>query len=206
MVFVGLPLMRNLFGEAGVARFAIIVVLIMPLYNILSVVVLSAGADGGEKIKLTTIAKTVLKTPIIIASMIGIFLSVMNIELPQILTRTLFDLSNMTTPMALMCLGGGITFLGFDRKFKYAITAAVIKVAVLPLVFTTAAILLGFTGIELASLMILGGTSSAIVSYTMAVQMGGDGYTAGNIVLISTLLSSITLTIFIYVLMALQLL
>jgi predicted permease len=206
MVFVGLPLMRNLYGEEGVAHFALIVVFIMPLYNVLSAFVLSAYSGTGKKFSFISIAGTVLKTPIIIASLIGIMLSLLNIPLPQIVTHTLSDLSHMTTPMALLCLGGGITFLGFDKKFKYALTAAVIKIAVLPIVFTAAAYFLGFRGLDLVSFMVLGGTSTAIISYTMAVQMDGDGYTAANIVLFSTLLSAATLTLFIYTMTVLGLL
>jgi hypothetical protein len=54
--------------------------------------------------------------------------------------------------------------------------------------------------------MILGGTSSAVAGYTMALQMRADAYTAANIILFSTLLSAVTLTLFIYVMMVLGLL
>jgi len=206
MVFVGIPLMRNLAGEIGVARFALIIALVMPLYNIFSILVLSVCADTDEKLKFITVVKTILKNPLIIAIIISITFSLLNIQLPQAATRTLSDLSNMATPMALICLGGGIIFLGFDKKFKYAIIASVLKIVVVPLAFTTAAYALGFRGIDLAAFMVLGGTSSAVAGYTMVIQMGGDSYTAGNIILFSTLLSSLTLTLFIYVMVVLGLL
>jgi predicted permease len=133
-------------------------------------------------------------------------LNICGIKLPIILTRALADLGHVTTPFALICLGGGITFLGFDKKFKYAVVASVIKIIITPIVYTVSAFMLGFTGTDLAAFMILGGAPSAIIGYAMVIQMGGDGYTAANIVLISTLFSAVTLTLFIYVMMAMGLL
>lgn len=202
-VFIGIPLMRNLAGEAGVARFALIIALIMPLYNICSIIVLSVCADSDEKLRLKTIALTIAKNPLIIAIATGVVLSFLNVRLPQAATRTLSELSNMASPMALICLGGGITFLGFDKKFKYALVAAVLKVVVLPVAFTAAAYALGFRDIDLVAFMVLGGLPTAVAAYIMAVQMGNDGTTASNIILVSTLLSAATLTLFIYVMVAL---
>ncbi|MCL1843539.1 MAG: AEC family transporter [Defluviitaleaceae bacterium] len=199
-VFVGIPLMYNLAGTAGVARFAFIVTLVMPLYNVCSILVLSACSGSDERIKFKTVAFTIVKNPFIIAIMLGILITLLNINLPMALSRSLTDISGMATPMALICIGSGISFLGFDKKFKYAVIAAIIKVVAMPAVFTLAAYAVGFRGIDLAAFMVLGGVPSAVAGYVMAVQMGGDGYIARNIILVSTLLSSVTLTIFIYIL------
>jgi predicted permease len=147
-----------------------------------------------------------LRLIVIYASLaLGLALNAIDFEIPQILNRALIDTSGMTTPMALICLGGGMKFLGFSKRFNLAIIAAVIKVIILPAIFMVCAYFMGFRGIDLAALTVLGGLPSAIVGYVLVVQMGGDGYTAGSIVLISTLASSVTLTIFIYVLLALGL-
>ena len=82
----------------------------------------------------------------------------------------------------------------------------VLKIIILPAAFTITAYALGFRDMDLAAFMVLGGVPSAIIGYAMVVQMNGDGYTAANIVLISTLLSSVTLTFFIYIMMVMGLL
>ncbi|MCL1787120.1 MAG: AEC family transporter, partial [Defluviitaleaceae bacterium] len=101
---------------------------------------------------------------------------------------------------------GGMVFHGFDKKFKYAVVGSVIKVVVMPLIFAVAAVTLGFRDYELAVLVIKAGIPSAVVGYAMAVQMGGDTYVAGSIVVISTMASVVTLTAFIYALRMLGLL
>ncbi|MCL2197341.1 MAG: AEC family transporter [Defluviitaleaceae bacterium] len=202
-VFVGLPLMRNLAGDEGIAVFALVVALSVPVVNICSIFVLSVYAD--KKVKLLQVLISIVKNPLMIGMFFGFVFSLFNINLPYVFGRTLSDLSRMSTPMALLCLGGGITILGFDKKIKYAVVATIIKIIVLPIVFTTVAYLLGFRGIELAAFMVLGGLPSAISGYSTVVEMGGDSYTASNIVLISTLFSSVTLTLFIYVMMVMGL-
>jgi len=74
----------------------------------------------------------------------------------------------------------------------------VVKLVALPVVFVGLGYVLGFRGYDLAALMVVGGVPSAIAGYAMVVQMCGDGYVAGTIVMISTLMSAFTLTVFIY--------
>ncbi|MCL1882809.1 MAG: AEC family transporter [Defluviitaleaceae bacterium] len=205
-VFVGIPLMRNIAGEAGVAHFAIILALVMPIYCFFTVLIFSVCTSSKENLNAKSIILTIIKTPLLIGIGIGIALSLLDVRLPEIFTRTLNDLSAMSTPMALICIGGGITFLGFNQKLKFSIIAAIIKVVVLPIAFTIGAYVLGFRGMDLVGFMVLGGLPSAIIGYAMAVELGGDGYTSGNIIIISTVLSSVTLTLFIYTMLAVGLL
>jgi predicted permease len=205
-VFIGLPLMRNLAGDIGMARFALIIALVMPITNVFAILVLSVNSENEKKIELIPLVFTIIKNPLFIATILGILVAGFNINLPVIATRALDDLSHVTTPLALICLGGGITFLGFDKKFKYSVIASAIKIFILPILFTIAAYAFGFREIDLAAFMILGGVPSAIIGYAMVVEMDGDAYTASNIVLISTLFSAFTLTLFIYVMMVMGLL
>ncbi|MCL2456405.1 MAG: AEC family transporter [Defluviitaleaceae bacterium] len=200
--FIGVPLMRNIAGDAGIANFAFILVFIMPLYNIFTILVFSACNASGEKIKLKTIFYTICKNPLTVSIFVGIIFSLLEIKIPHTINRSLEDLARMATPMALICLGGGIKFLGFDKKFKYAVVGSALKIILSPLIFLAAGYAFGLRDIELVTITILGGLPSAIIGYVMAVEMGGDGYVASNIVLISTLLSSVTLTFIVYGMMA----
>jgi predicted permease len=204
-VFVGIPLMYNIDGVEGVARFAIVITLSMPLYNIFSVWILSTHSRSGEKIKPHIVLLNIMKNPLFIALALGFLLNLGGVIIPQILNRSLADITGMTTPMALICLGGSMKFLGYDKRFKYAIIASIIKIVALPAIFMLCAYLMGFRGIDIIALTVIGGLPSAIVGHVLVVQMGGDGYTAEKIVILTTLFSSVTPTIFIYALLALGL-
>jgi len=197
--FLGMPLLINLTGEAGMTRAALIITFVVPLYNICSILVLAVCSDSGQRVGPKTVVFTIIKNPFIIGIVIGIIMVLVGIRLPDMVNRTISYLGNTATPMALLCLGAGITFQGFDKRLKFAIISSLIKVFVLPIVFVTAGYLLGFRGSDLAALMVLEGIPSAIAGYSMVVQMGGDGYIAGTLVVISTMLSAVTLTLFIYI-------
>ena len=204
--FLGMPLLFNLAGDAGIARAAIIITFVLPLYNIYSVVVLAANSNSGHRVGPKTILFTIIKNPFIIGILIALIFVLIGIELPQMINRTTVYAANMATPMALLCLGAGINFQGFDKKFKFAVISGAIKVIAVPVVLVTAAYLLGFRDYDLAAILVLGGIPSAIVGYAMVVQMGGDTYIAGTVVVISTLMSAVTLTMFVYVMRVMGLL
>jgi len=196
--FLGMPLLFNLAGDAGMARAALIITFVIPMYNICSILVLAANSDSGKKVGPLTVVFTVVKNPFIIGIVIGIIMVLLGVRLPAMVDRTVFYISNTATPMALICLGAGIVFQGFDKKLKYAVIASVIKVVILPIIFIAAGYALGFRDTDLAAIMVLGGIPAAIAGYAMVVQMGGDGYIAGMLVVVSTLMSAFTLTLLVY--------
>jgi len=197
---LGIPLIINIAGDAGMARATVIVVFVVPLYNVFSILAL-APCTGG-KLKPAAIILAVLKNPSNIMIALGILLSVLGVPLPVMISGTINTTANLATPMALLCLGGGMVFYGFDSRFKYAVIGSIIKVIIIPVVFVSAAIALGFRDYELAVMTIKAGIPSAVAGYAMAVQMGGDSYIASSIVVISTIASVFTLTTFIYILRA----
>ena len=70
--------------------------------------------------------------------------------------------------------------------------ALALIIACSALVFT-AAVLLGFRGIELVTLLAIFASPTAVASFTMADQLGGDAKLAGNIVVLTSFLSAFTL-------------
>jgi len=195
---LGTPLIINLAGEAGMARAALVVVFVVPFFNVFSILALAPCT--GEKLGVWAIIWAVIKNPSNVMIAIGILLAVFSIQLPEMINGAINTTANLATPLALLCLGGGMTFHGFDAKFKYAIIGSVIKVAIMPFIFIVLAIIFGFRDYDLAVIIMLFGVPSAVVGYAMAAEMGGDTYIAGTIVVISTIMSAVTLTAFIYVL------
>ena len=198
---LGIPLILNMAGDAGMARAALVVVFVVPFFNVFSV--MSLAPCSGSRPSPLTILLTVIKNPSNIMIAIGMALSMFNISLPFMISGAVNTTANIATPLALLCLGGGMVFRGFDAKFKYAVIGSVIKCVLIPISFTVAAYFMGFRDYDLAVILIMGGIPSAVVAYAMAVQFGGDTYVAGTIVVITTIMSAVTLTIFIYAVKAL---
>jgi len=195
---LGTPLIINLAGDAGMARAALVVVFVVPFFNVFSILALAPCT--GEKLGFWATIWAVLKNPSNVMITIGILLAVFSIDLPVMINGAINTTANLATPLALLCLGGGMTFQGFDRKFKYAMVGSIIKIAIMPIVMIAIAVAFGFRDYDLAVIMLLFAVPSAVVGYSMAAQMGGDTYIAGTIVVFSTIMSAVTITAYIYVL------
>jgi len=201
---LGTPLIINLSGDAGMARAALVMVFVIPFFNVFSILALAPCT--GEKLNMLNVIWTVAKNPSNVMIVLGIIMAVFGIPLPVMAEGAINTTANLATPLALLCLGGGITFHGVDSKFKYAMLGSIIKVAIMPAIVITIAVLFGFRDYDLAVITMLFGVPSAVVGYAMAAQMGGDTYIASTIVVFSTIMSAVTLTVFIYVLRVMGLL
>ena len=196
IIIVGLPLLVRILGsEASVGSFAI--ALMTPFYSVIAVIVLTVHNGDGRKLSASEVFWGVVKNPPFIGVMIGLIFSALHIPVPVIILRTISTLGGLTTPLALLCLGGGIKFTGFTSKFKVALLASIIKVVFLPIGAVSLAYLLGFSNTHLTVIMILNAVPSAFAAYVMAIKLGGDEYVAGNSIFFGLVLCAFTLTIFI---------
>ena len=73
------------------------------------------------------------------------------------------------------------------------LSISLIRLLLIPAATLIPAVLLGFRDVALASLLPVFASSTAVNSFTMAQQMGGDAELAGNIVVATSALCSLTM-------------
>ncbi len=186
----GLPVVTLLFGgsNTGVASFLIAV--IVPMFNLMSIVTLEFFRGG--KINFKRVIFDIIKNPLTIGSLLGVLALLLNIALPVFIETSINTLSALAVPLSLIVMGASFTLMTvYDKRWKMTLTV-VMKLVIFPAVFLAISILLGFRDIELASLMALFASPTAIASYPMAVQMNSDKDFACGVVVFSTLFSIIT--------------
>ncbi len=190
----GVLIVGTLFGEEGTAVAAIITAFAIPFFNILSVVALQKYCD--KKSGFAGTVFEVLKNPLIIACALAFIFILLNIKLPVPVLGVVEDLTGVTTPFALILIGGGFKFTSTKKYFKQLSITVVSKLILMPLFFVPFAIFLGISGIQLVTLLILFASPTAVSSYTMAQSAGANHELAGQIVVYTTILS--VFTIFLY--------
>ncbi len=191
---LGFAINANVFGEEILAITAVILAFIMPLYNLLSVIVLTVTGRNHKSIDWPDTAIRILKNPLIVAVFVSLPFSLLKIHVPIILNRTTEYLAALTLPLALIGIGGSLDLPALKRASKLAVSASIIKVVLIPALWTPVAVWLGFRGLVLGALFVMFASPTAVASFVMAKTMDGNARLAGNIVLISTLASSITIT------------
>ena len=206
---LGMPLIDNMFGAAGVQEAALIMPITILLYNTFSVIVLSIFAPKEKQLPLSKTVKKILKNivtnPLIIGVVLGLPFMFWGLELPLVADKSLRYLSNLVTPAALISLGSTVRLKSFEGRVRLAVLSACGRTVFAPAVMVTIAALLGFRGSSLGTILILFGAPTAVSSYIMAKNMGSDHELAGQILLLTTMMCLFTIFVFIFILKSLAL-
>lgn len=197
---LGVAFVENICGNSGMAP--LMIVAAVPMYNVISVIALTFGGNdrqrGAAGIKKAFI--NILKNPIIIGIVLGVPFSVFDIPIPAIPLRTIGYIAQTATPIALIAIGAGFDSQQAITRLKPSLIATVIKLVILPIIFLPAAIWMGFDSSEIVAILIMVGAPATVSGYIMAKNMDNDYVLSSNIIVISTLLSSVTLTMWVFVL------
>ena len=190
-VIMGIPVATALLGADQLGTVSILIAVIVPLFNMLAVVVLEVFR--GQKPKPLHILGQIAKNPLVIGSVLGILTLVAGIRLPHILEQTIQSVSAIASPLQLFLLGAFFQFSGLKTYRRELVTVSIAKLIVSPGLFLGLGALLGFRGVAFVSLIGIFASPTAVNSFTMAQQMGGDEKLAGNAVVATSALCSLTL-------------
>jgi predicted permease len=203
---VGLFLINSVLGHP--AKGSLIIAFAVPLYNILSIFILSVRSKTPQTVKLGTTLLKIIKNPLIIGILCGIPFVVLRIPLFKIpelkfMTTAIDYMAVSANPMALIAIGAAISFDKLKAGIRIVLTVSLFKLFIGPLLFTGIAYVLrgvlNFSGDDLLVLYIMHGTPTAVSSYVMASKMNNDAALAADIVLVTSLVSLFSLTLGIYI-------
>jgi predicted permease len=142
-----------------------------------------------------------VKNPLIIGGVSGLIFSVIRnwigFEMPVIVDTTLANIKSTATPIAFLILGGDLKFGNMIKNIKFSIISVLGKIVLIPAVMLTVSTLLGFDKLEMAILVAVFATPNAVSSYAMARNYEADYELAGEIITLGTLLSIVTMFVFI---------
>ena len=206
-VLIGFSICTNLFGSAGASTMALNLAIMVPFYNIFSVILLTffAGSDEEERLSFPSLLKSIVTNPLIISSVVGVLLSAFQIRLPGIIQEPLFDLADCSTPIAMLFIGAQFSFGHAISNIKIVSVGCLLKLIILPLLFIVPAVMLGFRGEQLGTLLFFLAAPTAASAAIQTEAMNCDGALAGEIQLFSTFFSAFTLFFWIFSLLMLGL-
>ena len=195
-VIMGIPVATALLGSDQLGTVSILIAVVVPLFNMLAVVVLEVFR--GQKPKPLHILGQIAKNPLVIGSVLGILTLVAGIRLPHILEQTIQSISAIASPLQLFLLGAFFQFSGLKTYRRELVTVSAAKLIVSPGLFLGLGALLGFRGVAFVSLIGIFASPTAVNSFTMAQQMGGDAELAGDIVVVTSAVSMLTMFLWVF--------
>ena len=116
----------------------------------------------------------------------------------HILEQTIQSVSAIASPLQLFLLGAFFQFSGLKTYRRELVTVSISKLIVSPGLFLGLGALLGFRGVAFVSLIGIFASPTAVNSFTMAQQMGGDAELAGDIVVTTSAVSILTMFLWIF--------
>ena len=190
-LIIGFPFAAGLVGEMDLGVVAVLSAIVVPIFNVLAVVTLEAY--NGKTPEIRKLLFEIVKNPLIQGSVVGIVFLAAGIRLPASVEKAVGDLSGIASPLLLFLLGAFFKLGGFRAHIPELMAVCLGRLVVIPALALSAAVWLGFRGIEFVTLLGIFASSTAANSFTMAQQMGGDPDLAGDIVVLTSALCSFTL-------------
>jgi len=200
---VGLALAAGMYGDAGVSTGGLLLGVVILTYNVFSVIVLAAyqPTDGATKgPDWAGIFRHILKNPLILSVVAALPVALLDLDLPGWLDTSGHYFAALTLPLALICIGATLSTRALSQSYRTALSASIAKMVVLPLAATTAAWLAGFEGRELGVLFLFFASPTAAAAFVMAKAMNSDETLTANIIALTTLMASITVTAGVFIL------
>ena len=189
--YIGMAIIINALGEAGVRDFGILIGVVIPIINVMAVSTLIwfSGERFRLRQRITMTLRALVANPLIIACLCGLGYSRLVGEFPAFVDNTLELMSLITLPLALLSIGGALTFQGLRHYLPSCLLAAGIKLAVLPVLGFFFLSWFSVTGTALKVGMIYFALPTSTAIYVLSSQLNSDTRLASASIVVSTALS-----------------
>ena len=194
-VLLGLPIAEELLPGSNFGITALMIAIVVPIYNMMSVVVLEYFRGG--KPRAGEVLLAVVENPLILGSVAGLLVQALHITLPEVLVSFSGKMNSAATPLILLLLGASFETREIARYKKELLVCVGLRLVVFPGAILTLAAALGLRDIEFVTVLAMTAAPTAVNSFNMAQQLGGDSQLAGSAVVVSTAASFFTLFVWI---------
>ena len=201
LAFVGLPIIYSLpdapvLSGLSVRTAAILTIApMMVFYNVAGVVVLLLSQHKLGWRMAWPLFRQLATTPPLLATVAGVAFALAGWTLPPALDKTFFALGEMALPLGLLGVGGSLITVEFAGNWRRPLLAALVKTVVSPALGWVVGRWLGLGAMELKIVLIFMACPTAVISYTMALELKGDGAMASGTIGLSVLASLIPLAV-----------
>ena len=189
-----LPLAISISGDLIAGPMTIIIAFLTPLYNVFAMALFEHYQDSKSNM-LKRIAN-VLRTPIMLATILGITLNLGGIVIPSFIYETLKYIGKSVTAISLINLGSSFNFKINKSIIKFIAISLVYKLVIVPLIMLPCGVLFGFRDLALVIILVIATAPIATSAFSTAVCYDTDVELTSTTVVYSYLFCSITIPLF----------
>lgn len=187
--YLGLAAVGSLFGQAGLALAALMLALMVPTVNVLSV--WSLSAERGVSVR--SLLLPVASNPLILACAGGALFNLSGIGLPGGTDRLLGLLAAASLPLGLLCVGAALRPEQLGDEIPALGWNSLLRLLAMPLLASAVAWTLQLPAMESAVLVLFFALPTAPTAYVLTRQLGGDSQLMAGLITLQTLLAAASL-------------
>jgi len=187
--YVAIAAAASLWGREGVTAAALMIALLVPVNNLLSIFALTRWAGARRGAAETVLA--VLGNPLILACALGAVANLLG-GVPPLVEPLLRILGQASLPLGLLAVGAGLelgALHGQDRALAASVAA---KLVLLPFLTALLCRALGLDGVLASVAILFHALPTAPSAYILARQLGGDAPLMAAILTVQTVASVVT--------------
>lgn len=183
--YITLTVALALYGQQGLVLASVAIGMMIFFINLLCVAVFVIWGSGTTGIK--AFVREVLTNPLIIACLLGWFLSISDIGIHVYLYDSMQMLGRAALPLGLLTVGAALNLRALRHHAAAIFTSTLFQFLVKPFAIYFVARYTGLGSLPTAVLLIAFMTPTSPSSYILARQLGGDADTMASIITFQTL-------------------
>jgi len=198
--FVALPVLQAIYGPRAVLPAAIATVFVAVVMFPAAVILLELGqrnAHGSPTAPMVTV-RHVVANPMVISTLIGMLLSVLDLRMPGPVTAYFGILADALTPCALFAIGLGLSIDGLRANIGRASLLSLVKLIIMPLIVYGLSMCLGLDPLYTIAAVICAAVPTAKTVYILAGEYRCEEMMVASTVSMTTLASVISLVVWLY--------
>lgn len=187
--YLGLAAVGSLFGAEGLALAALMLALMVPTVNVMSVWALTAERGVSAR----SLLLPIIKNPLILACLAGALVNLSGLGLPGGTDRLLGLLAAASLPLGLLCVGAALKPQELGGEVPALGWNSALRLLAVPLLAYGVALALGLPAMETTILVLFFALPTAPTAYVLTRQLGGDSHLMAGIITLQTLLAAASL-------------
>ena len=183
--YIALAVASRLAGDQGTSLMALIIGFAVPVANTAAVhaLVHKSGA----------LWKELIRNPLLLATAGGVVFNLAGLQLPEVIGAALSRMGNASIALGLIAVGAGLRLTGLHASKGIAAYFIGVKLLLLPAIAYGLARWLELPPLQLQIAVMFCALPTSASSYVLATRMGGNGALVAFLISASTLVSTVTL-------------
>ncbi len=190
--FVALAVVSQLLGEQGEIIGALAVAVMVTFSNVATIIMMTSMLSKNGRVT-SGIVMEIIRNPFIVAIYFGLNFNYLGIGNIPVLSDFTAIVGKAALPVALLCVGAGLLFVGAKKFLLPTFISCVGKMAILPLSVFLLARYFELSQVMTIAAVVFASVPTSSTAYALAKQMGGDAPLMAAIISLQTLIAVVTI-------------